>query len=802
MLRPYIAVIQDSFRAAFSSRVLYIVLALIAVILLVLAPFHSRETLEWKFSDPQTDFTNPDRLAKRLIDDGKSGKRKSIAHIWNQLSPDFQEALEKQVSEPDDTEYRGGPPPGFRKRKQFTNEFNALMEQTSLYDEQAFAGKRLNEETRELIDKGDQRSSIEDLRLNRLLLSTALRRDMAMPSKTQLDFYYFNWQWSALTTTQSQTSFANEVKSSLPTYFDKFIMSIGIFIAILITASIIPEMLESGSLNLFLSKPVNRWALLLAKYVGGCVFIFLSASLLFVGLWFWLGIQLSIWDRAILISIPTYVLVFAMYYAVSVLAGIWFRSPILSITCALLFWAACWAIGSVNAWLDYSHYNTSARQLLVSGEDVMMVDYLQRHSVWDAADEAWRNPSKRDKDERENGLVFAAFFDRLDQFPDMPGPAVNQLDQEFLFADSSLANAFTKQELAISGSPTENGEASKDRGILPNGTIEFVHSQTLGTLAINDAGTVFRQLKVETDASDDEEETEAESDNKKSLASGIADRLSGLLPIAATTGEYQKISATNQFEIPNSRALALDPKTNFLYMYSDGKLNALKLDEAGNYVDAGAVELGDHENNSMTAFVNCGGSHIFVMLGNGQFFQLDSSNLSIEHSINMGNRAAIRCMSASPDGRFCAATFRDGTLWIYDADQQKTYDGISLLGTDFMACDFDNSNRLWVGDRFRSVYGYDLESGENIIAYEPAADWMTNGYRLLVRPLYRAFPKPGEFYKLISHLSTSSSTRDDLDVDLTQLPHIDNPWAPLKSGIIFTVCILAIACFVFQRMDF
>ncbi len=803
MLRPYLAVIQDSFRAALSSRVLYIVLALIAVILLALAPFHSRETLEWKFSNPQTDFLTPDRLAKRLIDDGKSGDRAAIAHIWDQLSPEFQEALEKQVNEPEVSETRGGgPPPEFRKRRRLSKEFNALMENTNLYDEQAFKGKRLSKETRELIDKGEQRSNIENLRLNRLLLSSALRRDVAMPSDTQLDFYYFNWQWTALTTNQSQTSFANDVKSQLPTYFDKFIMSIGIFIAILITASIIPEMLESGSLNLFLSKPVNRWAMLLAKYVGGCAFIFLSASLLFVGLWLWLGVQLNIWDRAILISIPTYVLVFAMYYAISVLAGIWFRSPILSITCALLFWAVCWAIGSVNAWLDYSHYNTSARQLLATGDDVMMVDYLQQHSAWDIANEEWRNPSERKRNERENGFFFASFFDRLDKFPDMPGPAVNQLDHGFLFADAALEKAFSNQGIQVSSVSTENDWEIDNQGELPGGTIEFVNSATLGTLAINDSGTVFQRLEKEAPAAETDEAAETNDDKQADAKTGIAERLAGLLPTAALTGEYKKISKTNQFEIPNSRAIALHSTTNVLYIYSDGKLTSLKLDKDGNYEEAGSVDLGDHKNNRMTAFVSCGGPHVFVMLGNGQFFQLNSNDLSVEHSMSIDNRVAIRSMNASPDGRFMAATFRDGTLWVYDAEQQKKYDGASLSGTDLMACGFDETNRLWVADRFKSVYCYDLETGDNTIAYEPTADWMTNGFRFLVRPLYRVFPKPGEFYKLISHLSTSNSTRDNLDVDLTQLPHIDNPWAPLKSGIIFTCCILAIACFVFQRMDF
>jgi len=43
-MRPYLAIIIDSFRAALASRVLYIMLALITLLFLIVGPLHLTET--------------------------------------------------------------------------------------------------------------------------------------------------------------------------------------------------------------------------------------------------------------------------------------------------------------------------------------------------------------------------------------------------------------------------------------------------------------------------------------------------------------------------------------------------------------------------------------------------------------------------------------------------------------------------------------------------------------------------------------------------------------------------------------
>ena len=804
MIRPYLTVIRDSFRAATNSRVLYIVLALILLVLLSLAPFHVRETLDWKLSS-ENSFPATDRLFARLVDEGKSGKRAAVEHIWDKLSPEMQNDLEKAKEDPSISDSSDGPG-GSPITRRLSKELNQLLENDDLYDEKAFDGKRLGVETLELIKKDSNRSSVENRRLNRLLLSTALRRDVVMPEQTQLDFYYFHWHWSAFTTNISHSAFASAITSQLPTYFDKFIMSIGIFIAILITASIIPEMLEPGSLNLLLSKPVHRWGLLLAKYIGGCVFILLFASLLFVGIWLWMGIQLGIWERAVLLSIPTYVFVFAMYYSVSVLAGVWFRSPILCITFAILFWAVCSAIGYSYAWLDYRHYNASAREMTSLGDDVVMVDMLQQHRVWDVKENRWRTPSSREITPEEGGFVFASFLDRLDEFPDLPGPVIDPENDRFLLVDSGIVDALSNSRLKLASTYPRNDWQMAARGGLPPSTRQILFSPRMGQLAVDQSGSVFqwtgKEQEDEAEPSSDNNGTEEKSDSEEKVSEKISSQISGLLKTGRDRLEYDEISTDSSFSIRSPGAVSLNPVNDEIAFYSNGNLVILALDDDNKYQVRLQEKIGNHDNDRMTAFVSCRGEFVFVMLGNGRFYQVGRDDLKVLNTEDLSHLAATRSFSASPDGKFVAVTLRSGQLWIYDATEKTVYSQFGISNHDVLACTFDEQGRLWLGDRFQAARCYDLNTGKEIISREPVDAWLTRSFRVVIRPLYRLFPKPSEFYKLVAHLSSSGDARGNPDIDLTKLPHRDDPWSPLRSGVVFTVLVLAITCFIFQRQDF
>lgn len=112
-----------------------------------------------------------------------------------------------------------------------------------------------------------------------------------------------------------------------------------ILISVVITAFFIPNMLRKGTVDLLLVKPIHRVTLLLYKYVGGLLFIFLNTTVAVVGIWVALGLRSGIWPSSFLLTIFAITFYFAILYAASTLFAVLTRSPIVSIlmTCAVWF---------------------------------------------------------------------------------------------------------------------------------------------------------------------------------------------------------------------------------------------------------------------------------------------------------------------------------------------------------------------------------------------------------------------------------------------------------------------------------
>ena len=120
----------------------------------------------------------------------------------------------------------------------------------------------------------------------------------------------------------------------------------GIFLAIVVSAGMIPETYRIGSVDLLLSKPLNRPALFLSKFIGGCAFVLMNICYLIVGLFLIVGLRWGLWDARILIAIPVFLFYFMILFSVTALVGLLSRSTILSLFLTLLFWGSCILIAS------------------------------------------------------------------------------------------------------------------------------------------------------------------------------------------------------------------------------------------------------------------------------------------------------------------------------------------------------------------------------------------------------------------------------------------------------------------------
>ena len=163
-MRPYLAIIKDSFREAFASRVLWILLILITVGLAALAPlgFRSEQTTEFR----QGDFLNARAMAREMMRQYDAGAPSPGYQIVSKLDEGGRELLTKFAAA---DEERGSS--YFSDMRNIIEDLNGLLAVRDLYQEEDWQDVLLGTEARELLDKGPEKLSEDELaRLNRLLI--------------------------------------------------------------------------------------------------------------------------------------------------------------------------------------------------------------------------------------------------------------------------------------------------------------------------------------------------------------------------------------------------------------------------------------------------------------------------------------------------------------------------------------------------------------------------------------------------------------------------------------------------------
>jgi hypothetical protein len=138
---------------------------------------------------------------------------------------------------------------------------------------------------------------------------------------------------------------------------------VAVLIGVIITASFIPNLLQKGAVELWLSKPIRRPALIVYKYLGGLMFVFLITTATVLGVWAAIGVRSGIWAPGFLIVIPAVTFYFALLYSVSTLAAVFTRSTVVAILLTLAVWFGLWLNGAVHATLDgFRHERTKLEQ--------------------------------------------------------------------------------------------------------------------------------------------------------------------------------------------------------------------------------------------------------------------------------------------------------------------------------------------------------------------------------------------------------------------------------------------------------
>ena len=115
-------------------------------------------------------------------------------------------------------------------------------------------------------------------------------------------------------------------------------------LALISTASLFPDFLAGGAIDLYLSKPVGRLRLFLTKYLCGLLFVTLQIIVFCAASFIVIGIRGGVWEKGIFVAVPLTVLFFSYLYAVAVFFGIVTRSAIASLLLTLLVWGGTVAV--------------------------------------------------------------------------------------------------------------------------------------------------------------------------------------------------------------------------------------------------------------------------------------------------------------------------------------------------------------------------------------------------------------------------------------------------------------------------
>lgn len=121
------------------------------------------------------------------------------------------------------------------------------------------------------------------------------------------------------------------------------LLVICVFLGVFVTAGFITSIMEKGSIDLLLSKPVSRWVYIAGRYTGAVLIIFAEVAYLIFGLWLVAGFSLGSWSPAFLMTILIITLAFAGVYSLVTLFGVLTRSSWFAIIIGL----ALYIIGSI-----------------------------------------------------------------------------------------------------------------------------------------------------------------------------------------------------------------------------------------------------------------------------------------------------------------------------------------------------------------------------------------------------------------------------------------------------------------------
>jgi ABC-type transport system involved in multi-copper enzyme maturation permease subunit len=131
-----------------------------------------------------------------------------------------------------------------------------------------------------------------------------------------------------------------------------FLLLVSVFVGSFVTTGFITSLMEKGSIDLLLSKPVPRWLYIAGRYTGAVVIILAEVAYFIFGIWLVAGLSLGNWSPTFLWSILVITLTFAGIYALVTLIGVLTRSSWFAIIIGLALYIMAAVVVPIGEFLD------------------------------------------------------------------------------------------------------------------------------------------------------------------------------------------------------------------------------------------------------------------------------------------------------------------------------------------------------------------------------------------------------------------------------------------------------------------
>jgi ABC-type transport system involved in multi-copper enzyme maturation permease subunit len=109
-----------------------------------------------------------------------------------------------------------------------------------------------------------------------------------------------------------------------------FLFTAGMFLAVFASAGLIPAVFEPGRIELLLSKPVERYHILIGRYLGNLLVVASNVFYLIFSVWLIFGVKTGVWTAGFLWSSALIVFIFAVLLTVVVLVGVLWESAVVA----------------------------------------------------------------------------------------------------------------------------------------------------------------------------------------------------------------------------------------------------------------------------------------------------------------------------------------------------------------------------------------------------------------------------------------------------------------------------------------